>query len=103
MHPGCIPRNMGGRSDEGAITESGRTGGWGTVTYWNAFVAVLELHGVGTFFDERLDNTNKFPIAAAAWPAGERPATNFRTSSSTSSRVVRSLPRVQMCGNFSAS
>jgi hypothetical protein len=42
------------------------TGGWGTVTYWNAFVAVLELHGVGTFFDERLDNTNKFPIAATA-------------------------------------
>jgi len=42
------------------------TGGWGTVTYWNAFVAVLELHGVGTFFDERFDNTNKFPIAAAA-------------------------------------
>ena len=32
------------------------TGGWGTVTYWNAFVAVLELHGVGTFFDERLDD-----------------------------------------------
>jgi len=42
------------------------TGGWGTVTYWNALVAVLELHGVGTFFDERLDNTNKYPIAAAA-------------------------------------
>jgi hypothetical protein len=41
------------------------TGGWGTVTYWNAFVAVLELRGVGTFFDERLDDTAKFPIAAA--------------------------------------
>jgi cytochrome c5 len=40
------------------------TGGWGTVTYWNALVAVLELHGVGTFFDERMDDTNKFPIAA---------------------------------------
>lgn len=40
------------------------TGGWGTVTYWNALVAVLELRGVGTFFDERLDDTNKFPIAA---------------------------------------
>ena len=26
------------------------TGGWGTVTYWNAFVAVNELHGTGTFF-----------------------------------------------------
>lgn len=42
------------------------TGGWGTVTYWNALVAVLELHGVGTFFDERMDDTNKFPIAATA-------------------------------------
>jgi hypothetical protein len=41
------------------------TGGWGTVTYWNALVAVLELHGVGTFFDERLDDAAKFPIAAA--------------------------------------
>jgi hypothetical protein len=40
------------------------TGGWGTVTYWNALVAVLEMHGIGTFFDERLDDTNKFPIAA---------------------------------------
>src|SRR5262249_30906978 len=28
------------------------TGGWGTVTYWNAFVAVNGLHGIGTFFDE---------------------------------------------------
>jgi hypothetical protein len=42
------------------------TGGWGTVTYWNAFVAVNEMHGIGTFFDERLDNAAQFPIAAAA-------------------------------------
>lgn len=41
------------------------TGGWGTVTYWNALVANLEMHGVGTFFDERLDDANQFPIAAA--------------------------------------
>jgi len=41
------------------------TGDWGTVTYWNALVAVLELHGIGTFFDPRLDNADKFPIAAA--------------------------------------
>jgi hypothetical protein len=39
--------------------------GWGTVTYWNAFVAVLEMHGKGTFFDPRLDDAQKFPIAAA--------------------------------------
>lgn len=42
------------------------TGGWGTVTYWNAFVAVNELHGKGTFFDERFDNAEQFPIAAKA-------------------------------------
>lgn len=42
------------------------TGGWGTVTYWNAFVAVDELHGVGSFFDERFDDASQFPIAAAA-------------------------------------
>jgi len=42
------------------------TGGWGTVTYWNAFVAVDELHGIGTFFDERFDNGDQFPIAAQA-------------------------------------
>ena len=42
------------------------TGGWGTVTYWNALVAVLEMRGKGTFFDERLDDTNRWPIAATA-------------------------------------
>lgn len=40
------------------------TGAWGTVTYWNAFVANLELRGIGTFFDPRLDNADQFPIAA---------------------------------------
>jgi len=42
------------------------TGGWGTATYWNAFVAVNELHGSGTFFDERFDDSEQFPIAARA-------------------------------------
>lgn len=42
------------------------TGGWGTVTYWNAFVANIELHGKGNFFDTRLDDTSKFPVAAQA-------------------------------------
>jgi hypothetical protein len=41
------------------------TGAWGTVTYWNAFVANLELRGQGTFFDPRLDDAAQFPIAAA--------------------------------------
>ncbi|HEY6018223.1 MAG TPA: hypothetical protein VIU16_15665 [Gaiellaceae bacterium] len=38
--------------------------GWGSVTYWNAFVANLEMHGIGNFTDTRLDNAAKFPIAA---------------------------------------
>jgi len=41
------------------------TGGWGSVPYWNALVAALEMHGVGNFFDPRLDNAAQFPIAAA--------------------------------------
>jgi hypothetical protein len=39
--------------------------GWGSVTHWNAFVANLEMHGKGTFFDPRLDDAAQFPIAAA--------------------------------------
>jgi hypothetical protein len=38
--------------------------GWGSVTHWNAFVANLEMHGKGTFFDPRLDDPVQFPIAA---------------------------------------
>ena len=38
--------------------------GWGSIPYWNAFVAVLEMHGKGTFFDPRLDDAAQFPIAA---------------------------------------
>jgi len=41
------------------------TGAWGTVTYWNAFVANLEMHGTGRFFDPRLNNAAQFPVAAA--------------------------------------
>ncbi|MBV9183042.1 MAG: hypothetical protein JO356_17190, partial [Acidobacteria bacterium] len=40
--------------------------GWGSVTYWNAFVANVEMHGRGTFFDPRLDDAAQFPIATKA-------------------------------------
>lgn len=48
------------------VNEHTWTGGWGTVTYWNAFVANLELHGKGNFFDPRLDDASKYPVAAKA-------------------------------------
>lgn len=38
--------------------------GWGSIPYWNAFVAVLEMHGVGNFYDPRLDDAERFPVAA---------------------------------------
>jgi hypothetical protein len=38
--------------------------GWGSVPYWNAFVANLEMHGKGNFSDARLDDPVKFPVAA---------------------------------------
>ncbi len=38
--------------------------GWGSVTHWNAFVAVLEMGGQGTLYDPRLNDEDKFPIAA---------------------------------------
>jgi hypothetical protein len=40
--------------------------GWGSIPYWNAFVAILEMHGQGNFTDERLDDAAKFPVAARA-------------------------------------
>jgi mono/diheme cytochrome c family protein len=39
--------------------------GWGGVTHWNALVANLEMHGKGAFYDPRLDDAERFPIAAA--------------------------------------
>jgi hypothetical protein len=40
------------------------TGAWGTVSYWNAYVGNLEMHGKGTFYDPRLDDAEKYPVAA---------------------------------------
>jgi hypothetical protein len=51
--------------------------GWGSVTHWNAFVGNLEMHGQGRFFDPRLKDPVKFPVAAFAgfddvMPANDR-------------------------------
>ncbi len=39
---------------------------WGSVPYWNAFVATLEMHGQGSFVDARLSDSTRFPVAARA-------------------------------------
>jgi hypothetical protein len=54
--------------------------GWGSVPYWNAFVANLEMHGSGTFFDPRLNDPAQFPVAARAGFGNVRQTTDAITA-----------------------
>jgi len=54
--------------------------GWGSVPYWNAFVANLEMHGIGNFDDDRLSNAKQFPVAARAGFAHVRNKRDLITS-----------------------
>jgi hypothetical protein len=38
--------------------------GWGSMTYWNAYVATSQMHGLGRFHDPRLNDARTFPVAA---------------------------------------
>jgi hypothetical protein len=38
--------------------------GFGSVPYWNAYVAATEMHGSGTFYDARFQNRTQYPVAA---------------------------------------
>lgn len=38
--------------------------GFGSVTYWNAYVGATEMHGSGTFFDARLADKDQYPVSA---------------------------------------
>jgi hypothetical protein len=38
--------------------------GWGSVTHWNAYVANTQMQGKGVFYDPRLNDPQKFPVAA---------------------------------------
>src|SRR5438270_3327562 len=40
--------------------------GWGSVTYWNAYVANTQMQGNGTFFDPRISAAKGFPVGAKA-------------------------------------
>src|SRR5262245_37975072 len=53
--------------------------GWGSVTYWNAFVANIEMHGQGNFFDPRLNDATRFTVAARAGLGDIQNATDLIT------------------------
>jgi CxxC motif-containing protein (DUF1111 family) len=54
--------------------------GWGSVTYWNAYVANTQMHGQGVFFDPRLNDASRFPIAVKAGNGNLRHAPDQITS-----------------------
>ena len=61
--------------------------GFGSSTYWNAFVANLEMHGKGTFLDARLGDVAAFPVAARAGSGNTR---------STPDLITAKLPALQV-------
>jgi len=46
--------------------------GFGSVPYWNAYVGVTEMHGSGTFFDQRLSNKDQFVVSAKSGAGNTR-------------------------------
>ena len=46
--------------------------GFGSVTYWNAYVGVTQMHGLGTFFDPRFDNEEQYPVSAKSGAGNTR-------------------------------
>jgi mono/diheme cytochrome c family protein len=46
--------------------------GFGSVPYWNAYVAVTQMHGSGTLFDARFDNKEQFPVSAKSGSGNTR-------------------------------
>ena len=61
--------------------------GFGSATYWNAFVANLEMHGKGTFIDSRLSDATQFPVAAQA---------GFSSVRNTPDLITAKLPALQV-------
>jgi hypothetical protein len=53
--------------------------GWGSVAHWNALVAVTQMHGQGTFFDPRLNDATKYPVATRAGLWNVRPEEDLVT------------------------
>jgi hypothetical protein len=49
--------------------------GFGSVIYWNAYVAGTKMHGAATFFDARFNNKERYPVSAksGAWNTRNTP------------------------------
>jgi hypothetical protein len=54
--------------------------GFGSVPYWNAYVAVTQMHGSGTFFDQRFNDKDQYPVAAKSGSGNTRATPDLVTS-----------------------
>ena len=54
--------------------------GFGAVPYWNAYVAVTQMHGSGTFVDRRFDSKDQFPVSAKNGSGNTRGTPDLVTS-----------------------
>jgi hypothetical protein len=54
--------------------------GWGSVPYWNAYVANTQMYGKGTFVDPRLADKAKYPVAARSGFDNKRDTPDMITS-----------------------
>src|SRR6266700_1793031 len=54
--------------------------GFGSVPYWNAYVAVTQMHGSGTFFDARFNNADQYPVSARTGSGNTRGTPDLVTS-----------------------
>ena len=54
--------------------------GWGSVTHWNAYVANTQMHGKGTFFDPRMNDAQRFPVAVKSGDWNKRDTPDLITS-----------------------
>jgi hypothetical protein len=54
-------------------------GGWGSIPYWNAYVANTQMHGQGTFVDRRLE-AGQFPLTSKTGFANKRSNPDLVTS-----------------------
>ena len=78
--------------------------GFGAVPYWNAYVAVTQMHGSGTFFDERLSDPAQYPVAARSGSWNTRGTPDLVTSKLAALHVYQlSIPAPKPApGSFDA-
>ena len=46
--------------------------GFGSVPYWNAYVAGTQMHGAATFFDARFNDKDQYPVSAKSGSGNTR-------------------------------